>query len=121
MTPAGILFLIITVGVIIWLIGRTYNNAGEIDRNLLAACKGNRGLAKRLLAQARERNPGKSDRWYVEKVLYDLERDGAGGRGRRGHWSMSQREMRETFFMVTIFASMLSMLSSLINQIFRGR
>ncbi|MEH2246389.1 hypothetical protein [Nostoc sp.] len=31
--------------------------------------------AKRLLLQQRQRNPGKSDNWYLEKVIYDLERD----------------------------------------------
>jgi hypothetical protein len=32
----------------------------------------------RLLANARQRNPGQSEQWYWEKILYDLERDHRG-------------------------------------------
>lgn len=31
--------------------------------------------AKRLLQQQRRMHPGKSDNWYLEKVIWDLERD----------------------------------------------
>ncbi len=51
---------------------------GKISGPLLQAVKGDRALAKRLLDGARLKYPGKSDRWYVEKVIYDIERDGAG-------------------------------------------
>ncbi|OUC14918.1 MAG: hypothetical protein B0A82_09675 [Alkalinema sp. CACIAM 70d] len=51
---------------------------GRIDSKLLKATKGDRALAERLLRGAQLKYPGKSDRWYVEKVLYDLQRDGAG-------------------------------------------
>jgi hypothetical protein len=30
--------------------------------------------AERLIALARRKNPGKSEAWYLEKVLYDLQR-----------------------------------------------
>lgn len=30
--------------------------------------------AERLIALARRKNPGKPERWYLEKVLYDLQR-----------------------------------------------
>ncbi len=30
---------------------------------------------ERLLDNARQRTPGKSEQWYWEKILYDLERD----------------------------------------------
>ncbi|MCU0565214.1 MAG: hypothetical protein MUF49_01285 [Oculatellaceae cyanobacterium Prado106] len=50
-----------------------------IDRDLLNATKGDKALAKRLLEYARTRYPGKSEDWYIEKVLYDLQRDGACG------------------------------------------
>ncbi len=32
----------------------------------------------RLLTNARQRNPGQSEQWYWEKILYDLERDHRG-------------------------------------------
>ncbi len=32
----------------------------------------------RLLANTRQRNPGQSEQWYWEKILYDLERDHRG-------------------------------------------
>ncbi len=30
--------------------------------------------AERLIALAKSKSPGKSERWYLEKVLYDLQR-----------------------------------------------
>jgi hypothetical protein len=51
---------------------------GKITAPLLQAVKGDRALAKRLLEGAKLKYPGKSDRWYIEKVIYDIERDGAG-------------------------------------------
>ncbi|HEY9620983.1 MAG TPA: hypothetical protein V6C78_11475 [Crinalium sp.] len=91
-----------------------------IDPNLLQATRGNKRLAKRLLSNARERYPGKSDRWYVEKVIYDLERDGAGGRRKpRSFASMTRGELRENLVLIGAFAWMLSAFSSLINNLFR--
>lgn len=43
----------------------------RIDRLLM----GDRAARERLLAAARRNHPGKSARWYEEKVLADLERD----------------------------------------------
>ncbi|WP_263975720.1 hypothetical protein [Amazonocrinis nigriterrae] len=37
--------------------------------------QGDTATAKRLLRQQRRNHPGKSDNWYLEKVIYDLERD----------------------------------------------
>ncbi|MCS6813246.1 MAG: tetratricopeptide repeat protein [Cyanobacteria bacterium] len=53
----------------------------EIDRcnqlwdRLLRMVSGNREIAERLLAIAQERYPGKSEAWYLEKVIFDLESD----------------------------------------------
>jgi hypothetical protein len=57
---------------------RSRQARGGVDPVLLKAAKGDVQLAKRLLDGARYKHPGKSDRWYTEKVLYDLQRDGAG-------------------------------------------
>lgn len=46
-----------------------------LQGNLLILLKGDVATAKRLLLQQRRRQPGKSDNWYLEKVIYDLERD----------------------------------------------
>ncbi|BAY94784.1 hypothetical protein [Tolypothrix sp. PCC 7601] len=46
-----------------------------LQGDLLILVKGDVATAKRLLAQQRRKNPGKSDNWYLEKVIYDLERD----------------------------------------------
>ena len=51
---------------------------GKVNGRLLQAVKGDRALAKRLLENARLKHPGKSNNWYIEKVIYDIERDGAG-------------------------------------------
>jgi hypothetical protein len=47
----------------------------QLQNDLLILLKGDVRTAKRLLAQQRRKNPGKSDNWYLEKVIYDLERD----------------------------------------------
>jgi hypothetical protein len=46
-----------------------------LQSDLLILLKGDVATAKRLLLQQRRRNPGKPDNWYLEKVIYDLERD----------------------------------------------
>jgi hypothetical protein len=46
-----------------------------LQSDLLILVKGDVATAKRLLAQQRRKNPGQSDNWYLEKVIYDLERD----------------------------------------------
>jgi hypothetical protein len=62
------------------------NRRDGIDPALLSATKGDKALAKRLLEYARNRYPGKSEHWYTEKVIYDLQRDGA-----CGNWASSRR------------------------------
>jgi hypothetical protein len=47
----------------------------HLQADLLTLVKGDVAAAKRLLAQQRRNTPGKSDNWYLEKVIYDLERD----------------------------------------------
>ncbi|WP_230966173.1 hypothetical protein [Nostoc sp. NZL] len=46
-----------------------------LQSDLLILVKGDVATAKRLLVQQRRKNPGQSDNWYLEKVIYDLERD----------------------------------------------
>ena len=47
----------------------------ELQNQLLRSLHGDRELAIRLLSQVKTKNPGKPVDWYVEKVIYDLERD----------------------------------------------
>jgi hypothetical protein len=64
------------IGYILWLLWRDSSSTTDgIDRELLAAARGDKALAKRLLAYTKQKYPGKSERWYVEKTIYDLERD----------------------------------------------
>ncbi|UBF28386.1 hypothetical protein K9N68_11200 [Kovacikia minuta CCNUW1] len=68
--------LLAVTGYILWLIWRDSKSTTDgIDRGLLAAAGGDKTLAKRLLNYTRDKYPGKSERWYVEKTIYDLERD----------------------------------------------
>jgi hypothetical protein len=46
-----------------------------LQRQLLRLVHDDRALAERLLTQATLRHAGNSPNWYVEKVIYDLERD----------------------------------------------
>ncbi|MBE9050654.1 hypothetical protein IQ243_09550 [Nostocales cyanobacterium LEGE 11386] len=54
---------------------RTDSKNRKLQRRLLILLKGDVAAGKRLLAQQRRRQPGQSDNWYLEKVIYDLERD----------------------------------------------
>ena len=46
-----------------------------LRRRLFALVNGDLDLADRLLNQVRLDNPGRTESWYYEKVIYDLERD----------------------------------------------
>ncbi|MEP0849291.1 hypothetical protein [Funiculus sociatus] len=47
----------------------------QLENKLLRLLSGDRAAAERLLAYAKRRHPGKSDKWYWEKVISDLESD----------------------------------------------
>ncbi|MFB2923424.1 tetratricopeptide repeat protein [Aerosakkonema funiforme] len=49
--------------------------SNELQNKLLTLVGGNWATAERLVEQERRKNPGKSENWYWEKVIYDLERD----------------------------------------------
>lgn len=54
---------------------RTDPGNRRLQHQLIEMLRGDIGAAKRLLAQQRRNNPGRTDNWYLEKVIYDLERD----------------------------------------------
>ncbi len=70
-----ILALVLVIVLIVVIQRRLPGHPAGVDVRLLRAVGGDRQLAKRLLDQVQWRYPGKSERWYVEKVLYDLDRD----------------------------------------------
>ncbi|WP_245894967.1 hypothetical protein [Nostoc cycadae] len=47
----------------------------ELQHKLIEMFRGDSATAKRLLKRQRQLHKGKSDNWYLEKVIYDLERD----------------------------------------------
>lgn len=47
----------------------------KLQKKLLRLLHDERDTANRLLSQVKLKNPNKSVDWYVEKVIYDLERD----------------------------------------------
>ncbi|MCU0567843.1 MAG: hypothetical protein MUF49_14735 [Oculatellaceae cyanobacterium Prado106] len=47
----------------------------KLQRKLLRLLHEDRRAADRLLTQAEIKNPGKSANWYLEKVIFDLQRD----------------------------------------------
>lgn len=49
--------------------------SSKLQNKLMTLLHGDRELAIRLLSQVKTNNPGKTVDWYVEKVIYDLERD----------------------------------------------
>jgi hypothetical protein len=47
----------------------------QLQKRLMVLLRGDVATAKRLLLQQRKLHQYKSDNWYLEKVIYDLERD----------------------------------------------
>lgn len=47
----------------------------QLHSKLLRLLRGDRKAANRLLEHVRYMHPGRSERWYYEKVIYDLQRD----------------------------------------------
>jgi hypothetical protein len=57
-------------------ISYSHRGVNAVTRRKLLKLLGNhQPTVNRLLQQAKLRNPGESEQWYWEKVLYDLERD----------------------------------------------
>lgn len=56
--------------------GSQFHSANpRLQQKLVRLLHDDRDAASRLVAQAQVRHPGKSPNWYVEKVIYDLQRD----------------------------------------------
>ena len=47
----------------------------RLQEQLLRLLHEDKGAAVRLMNQAQQKYPGRSPNWYIEKVIYDLERD----------------------------------------------
>lgn len=47
----------------------------DLEASLLTRLQGDREVAKRLLGHVRAVYPGRTAKWYLEKVIMDLERD----------------------------------------------
>ncbi|MCL1463161.1 hypothetical protein [Argonema galeatum] len=116
----ALLMVVALVAVLIW--HNNSSNTDRIDPILLQAVKGNKALAKRLLEHAKFKYPGKSDRWYREKIIYDLERDGAGGRGRTTtyHNRMNPCEVRQNIYLVSVLMGLTSSIVYSITRLFKG-
>jgi hypothetical protein len=103
-----ILLLLIAAGVI-WWCWTQWGPVDGINRDLLEASKGNKKLAKRLLEHTRKCYPDKSERWCVEKTIYDLNRDRGVIKARPSRASfldfrtMTRRELREKIIFVGLF------------------
>jgi hypothetical protein len=103
-----ILILIIAAGVL-WWCWMQWGPVDGINRDLLQAAQGNKKLAKRLLDQTRRVYPDKSERWCVEKTIYDLNRDRGTIKSRRSKMgfldfrTMTRREMREKIIFIGLF------------------
>ena len=54
---------------------QTVRGSRQLQNQLLTLLHGDTATAKRLLVRQQQRHPGKSDNWYLEKAIYDLERD----------------------------------------------
>jgi len=47
----------------------------KVEAKLMRMLNGDRATANRLIEREKYKNPGRSENWYWEKVLFDLQRD----------------------------------------------
>ena len=80
--------------------GFSFGNQDGIDPVLLKAANGDRQAALRLVEQARFKYPGKSERWYREKVIYDLSRDHGVIKAHGPRFNVNKRELRQNLFII---------------------
>jgi uncharacterized protein (DUF2336 family) len=96
MISSGVWVVIIVVGVVLLYLAfekfsassrvedilADWNRTDGVDervrRRTIALMNNDMERIERLLENARQRTPGKSEQWYWEKILYDLERDHGG-------------------------------------------
>jgi hypothetical protein len=118
MNPITLGFAIVFV-VVVFLIWRDSWKINGLDPRLLEAVRGNQALAKRLLEQAKFKYPGKSERWYVEKVIYDAQRDQGVIKARRRRFQVDFRDLREKLFVAGAALWVFNSLISTIDRLFR--
>ena len=96
MISGGVWVIIIVIGVVLLYLAfekfsansrvedilTDWNRTDGVDervrRRTIALMNNDMERIDRLLENARQRTPGKSEQWYWEKILYDLERDHGG-------------------------------------------
>jgi hypothetical protein len=56
---------------------QSFNSSGlsGLWNQLLTKVQGDVSIAERLINNLKMKHPGRSDRWYLEKAIFDLERD----------------------------------------------
>jgi hypothetical protein len=119
-----VLLLLIAAGALWWCWSQ-WGPVDGINRDLLSAANGNKKLAKRLLEQTRKCYPDKSERWCVEKTIYDLNRDRGVIKARPSKMAfldfrtMTRREMREKIIFVGLFVWMFETVSGALERWFR--
>jgi hypothetical protein len=124
MSIRTIMFLCLVTGALWWCWSQ-WGPVDGINRDLLTAAQGNKKLAKRLLDQTRKCYPDKSERWCVEKTLYDLNRDRGVIKARPSKMAfldfrtMTRREMREKIIFVGLFVWLFETISSSLERWFR--
>lgn len=121
--PPIVIALIIFILFLLW---KAWSNSGGslpfgsrdgVDAHLLKAANGDRKAALRLLEQARFKYPGKSERWYREKVIYDLGRDHGVIKARGPRFNINKRQARENLFLVGSALFVLNGLMRFINNL----
>ncbi len=50
------------------------NSQGQLKQELMTLVHGNAATANRLLTGEQRRHPNHTQQWYLEKVIYDLQR-----------------------------------------------
>lgn len=118
--PLLIIALII-FGISFWLYWTDREQSREpIDEELLKAAKGNRRRVQERIGVAKAQHPDKSERWYQEKVLHDLQTETKYAIRPTTHRErLSFREIIESLLIFSLVASLIDMVARRLGHLLR--
>lgn len=81
-TLLTVIIVVVVIGVVIFIYSRRSGEHSDVEK-LRAECYRQlnmppaqaRETLDRYLENLRQKHPGKSEEWYLDKILYDLQRD----------------------------------------------
>lgn len=117
-----LIIAVIIFGISFWLYWTDRDRPQEpVDQELLKAAKGDRRRVQQMVAEAKQKHPGQSARWYHEKVLYDLQVEDKYKLKRTSHPRdrLHPRQIIESLVIFSLVASAIRFVAHSLGSLFR--